>query len=168
MIEILALAAFAGLLIFAACTDVASLTIPNWVSIALTALFLVLAPLAGLSWSQIGVHLLFGLGVLAVGFLLFQANIFGGGDAKLLAAAAVWTGSIAIIPFLTWTAVAGGVVALALVFARKMIAPRDGQPAFVNRLLTPQTGVPYGVAIMIGGLIAAPALPIAAGALTLL
>jgi len=168
MLEILALAAFAGLLLYAAYTDITSLTIPNWISIALTAIFIVVAPFAGLTLTDMAVHLLFGLGVLGVGFLLFQANVFGGGDAKLLAAAAVWTGSIAIIPLLTWTAMAGGALALAMLMARKVAAPVDGWPPFVNRLLTPQTGVPYGVAIMIGGLIATPALPIAARALTLL
>ena len=40
MLEMLALVAFAGLLVYAACTDVASLTIPNWVSIALAVLFI--------------------------------------------------------------------------------------------------------------------------------
>jgi prepilin peptidase CpaA len=63
MIAILALAAFAGLLIYAACSDIASLTIPNWISLALVALFPVAALAAGLSFTDIGLHLLFGFGV---------------------------------------------------------------------------------------------------------
>jgi prepilin peptidase CpaA len=167
MLELIALAVFAGLLIYAACTDIASLTIPNWVSLALAALFVPLALIFRMPLNEIGVHLLFGLALLGVGFFLFQANVIGGGDAKLLAAAAIWTGFPAFLPFIAWTAIAGGVVALALVGARKWVARSESQPAFVNRLLTPDSGVPYGVAIMLGGLMALPALPFAAHALTL-
>jgi prepilin peptidase CpaA len=167
MLEPIALSAFAGLLIYAACTDIASLTIPNWVSIALAALFIPMAMLIGMPLAEIGVHLVFGFSLLAVGFFLFQANIIGGGDAKLLAAAAIWTGFPGFVSFLFWTAIAGGALALALLGARKWIARSESQPAFVNRLLTPESGVPYGVAIMLGGLAALPALPFAAHALTL-
>ena len=167
MLELLALAGFAGLLAYAACTDVASLTIHNWVSIALALLFLPVALLTHMPLAEIGIHYLFGLGLLAVGFFLFQAGVFGGGDAKLLAGAAVWTGFTAFAPFIFWTAMSGGLIALALLMARQSFAPAPVQPAFVNRLLTPKSGVPYGVAIMLGGLMALPSLPFAQHALTL-
>ena len=92
MLEVFALVVFAGLLVYAACTDVASLTIPNWVSIALAGVFPLAALAVGMPLSEIGMHYLFGAAILAIGFFLFAANIFGGGDAKLIAAAAVWTG----------------------------------------------------------------------------
>jgi len=169
MIALAALALFAALLIYAACSDIMSLTIPNWVSIALVAIFLAAAPFGGLSWRDIGIHLLFGFAVLGVGFLLFQANVFGGGDAKLLGAVSVWTGFAGFGEFAIATVMAGGVLALTLLTARKY-APLFAahHPEFVNRLLTPKMGAPYGVAIMIGGLKAMPVLPIAATALTLL
>ena len=165
MLEILALTIFAGLLIYAACSDIASLTIPNWVSIALAGVFPAAALAAGLPLGDIGMHLLFGLAVLAIGFFLFQANIIGGGDAKLLAAATVWTGFPGLPVFLFWTAIAGGILALALLAARQFLKQTETRPAFVNRLLK-QTGIPYGLAIMAGGLMAIPALPFAASALT--
>jgi prepilin peptidase CpaA len=168
MSALLALAVFAGLLIYAACTDIASLTIPNWVSLALAGAFIPFALLSGMPLEQIGIHLLFGFAVLAVGFFLFQANVLGGGDAKLLGAAAVWTGFVAFAPFAFWTSLAGGLIAALLLTARAYSPELNAfAPAFVNRLLTPKTGMPYGVAIMIGGLMAAPELPLAAGALTL-
>lgn len=167
MIELLALAAFAALLIYAACSDVASLTIPNWVSIALTAIFIPAALAAGMGLGTLAIHLAFGFGVLVVGFFLFQANVFGGGDAKLLAAAAVWTGSAGFVPFILSTAVAGGVLALALLAARQFVPLTETTPGFVNHLLKKQNGIPYGVAIMFGGLMAIPALPFAATSLTL-
>jgi prepilin peptidase CpaA len=167
MLAVLALLAFAGLLIYAACSDVARLIIPNWVSIALAAIFPAAALAQGVPLTEIGMHFVFGFAVLAVGFFLFQANIIGGGDAKLLAAAAVWTGFPGFAPFAFWTAVAGGAIALGLLIARRVVKTTESRPAFVNRLLTPKGGVPYGVAIMAGGLMAMPALPFALSSLTL-
>jgi prepilin peptidase CpaA len=65
--------------------------------------------------------------------------MLGGGDVKLLAASALWTGSAALLPFLTATALAGGLLAAVfLVFAR-----RGGR----------RVALPYGVAIAAGGLL---------------
>jgi len=167
MIEFLALSVFAALLVYAAGSDVARLTIPNWVSIAMTAAFPPAALALGVPLGEIGMHLLFGVAVLAVGFFLFQANVIGGGDAKLLAATAVWTGFAAFMPFMFWTAVAGGVMALFMLAARHLVKQAETNPPFVNRLLEHKGGIPYGVAIMAGGLMAIPALPFAVSALTL-
>jgi prepilin peptidase CpaA len=159
MIPILALAVFAGLLIYAACSDMARLIIPNWVSIAMSAAFPPIALASGMPLAEIGMHLLFAATVLAVGFFLFAANIFGGGDAKLLAAASVWTGFSAFMPFIFWTALAGGVLALVLMASRQFVKQAETYPPFVNHLLQKQNGIPYGVAIMFGGIIAIPSLP---------
>jgi prepilin peptidase CpaA len=167
MLDMLALGAFSVLLLIAACSDVASMTIPNWVSAALAAAFPLVALITGMPLATIGLHLLCGVAILAIGFLLFQLNIFGGGDAKLIAAAAVWTGFAAFGSFILWTALAGGVLALTLLIARWRIKPADTRPAFVNRLLKVRSGVPYGVAIMTGGLMVLHALPFEASALTL-
>jgi prepilin peptidase CpaA len=167
MIEIIALTVFAGLLVYAACSDIASLTIPNWVSIALALAFPPLALAGGVAPAEIGMHVLFGGSVLAVGFFLFQANIIGGGDAKLLASATVWIGFTGLPMFLVSTAVAGGALAALLLAARRVAGSPAAYPAIVERLLTPRSGVPYGVAIMAGGLMAIPALPFQFGSLTL-
>lgn len=159
MFDLLALAAFSGLLLVAACSDVATMTIPNWVCATLAALFPLAALIAGVPLATIGLHLLWGFAILAIGFLLFQIQIFGGGDAKLIAAAAVWTGFAAFGSFIMWTALAGGVMALVLLVTRKRMKPADTRPAFVNRLLKLRGGVPYGVAIMTGGLMVLNALP---------
>ncbi|MEZ5960462.1 MAG: prepilin peptidase [Hyphomonadaceae bacterium] len=166
MFETIALAAFAGLLIYAALSDASRLIIPNWVSIALATIFPVAALLTGAPLMSVGLHVLFGFGVLAVGFVLFQFNIIGGGDAKLLAAASIWTGVTAFMPMILWTAIAGGVMALALLTARQLI-PAGTYPAFVDHLLKKQNGIPYGVAIMIGALMAIPSLPYLSSPLTL-
>jgi len=166
MFEMIALAAFAGLVIYAALSDMSRLIIPNWVSIALAVIFPAFALIAGAPLMSVGLHVLFGFGVLAVGFVLFQFNIIGGGDAKLLAAVSIWTGLTAFMPFILWTAIAGGVMALALLTARQLI-PAGTYPAFVDHLLKKQNGIPYGVAIMIGALVAIPSLPYLSSPLTL-
>jgi prepilin peptidase CpaA len=167
MWDLLALGAFSALLLIAACSDVATMTIPNWVCAAIAAAFPIAAFITGMPLATIGLHLLCGFAILALGFLLFQINVFGGGDAKLIAAAAVWTGFAAFGSFLLWTALAGGVLALVLLIARWRVKPAETRPAFVNRLLKVRGGVPYGVAIMTGGLMVLGALPFEAGALTL-
>jgi prepilin peptidase CpaA len=167
MLEMLPLAVFAALLVFAAGSDIATMTIPNWVSIVLAAAFPVVAIAFGMPLPTIGLHLAFGVAVLAICFLLFQFGVMGGGDAKLIAAAAVWTGFAAFAPFALGTVLAGGVMALVLLITRSRIKPAEARPAFVNRLLKPRGGVPYGVAIMAGGLMALEAMPFAAWPLTL-
>jgi len=167
MLELLAIAAFAGLLIYAACSDVARLLIPNWVSIAMVAAFVAFALIVRMPLAEFGLHMAFGFGALVVGYFLFAANVIGGGDAKLFAAAAAWTGFVAFIPFLFGTVLAGGVLALFLLAMRQFVAQAETNPPFVNRLLTGQSGIPYGVAIMAGGLMAIPSIPFLSTSLTM-
>ncbi len=157
MNEVLPLALFAGLLLIGAVSDVATMKIPNWVSIALAAGYVLFAAIAQPGWAPFGWHLLFGFGVLIAGFLLFQIGIVGGGDVKLIAAASLWTGLGAFGAFALWMAIAGGLLALILLIARKIVQPSETRPAFINRLLKPRGGVPYGVAIAAGGIAAASA-----------
>lgn len=154
MYEALPLALCASLLLLAAASDVATMTIPNWISIVLAAVFPFAAYLSGVGLGAIGVHLAFGAAVLVICFFLFQAGVMGGGDAKLISAAAVWTGLGAFGAFALWTSLAGGLLALALLIARTRVQPAETRPAFLNRLLKPKGGVPYGVAIAIGAIAA--------------
>ncbi len=70
--------------LYAAFTDLKWMIIPNWVSIALVVVFVVLG-LIFLPFSAIGWRLLIGFGVLAVGFVLNAGGFIGGGDVKVLA-----------------------------------------------------------------------------------
>ncbi|HET9231101.1 MAG TPA: prepilin peptidase [Vitreimonas sp.] len=163
MLSVLTIAVFAGLLIYAACFDVARMIIPNWVSVALAVSFPVFALMQGVEPLIVGLHLLVGAGALVVGFFLFHGNIIGGGDAKLLAATATWAGVAGFAPLFFWMAISGGVLALALMTARKWTPHVEGAPGFVNKLLISGGGIPYGVAIMCGGLMSIPALPFVLG-----
>ncbi len=160
MLTLLAPGIFVALLLWAAGCDIARMEIPNRISILLAALYLPLALAAGMPLASIGLHYGLGAGALLVCYALFQLNLFGGGDAKILAAAVIWTGASALSPLLLWTALSGGALSLGLIIARRATAPAPVYPAFLNRLLTPEIGAPYVVAIAAGGLAALPHLPI--------
>ena len=100
----------------------------------------------------IGAHLGIGLVCLAVCFGMFAAGWMGGGDAKLLAASALWIGPEGILAFGVLVAFFGGALALALLSARSVLVPVTGFAA-TDRLLTKGTGVPYGIAIAGAGFV---------------
>jgi len=157
-LHLLFASAFPVLVLVAALTDATSFIIPNRVSAALALAFLPTALLVGLPLPTIGVCLLVGVAALIGMVAMFALGWIGGGDAKLFAAAALWLGLPAIGPFLTWTAISGGALAMALLAARKAPAPLAARgPAWVGRLLEPKGDVPYGVAIAFGALAAFPA-----------
>ena len=115
---------------------------------------------AGLSMEQIGMHLVFGACVLIGCAVLFYLNVFGGGDAKVIAAASLWTGLAASAPFVLGMAIAGGALAAVLIVMRRM--KMSSTKPWLNRLMSPEEGAPYAVAIAVGALLAAPASPVLA------
>jgi len=151
------LAVFPALVIMGALSDVATMTIPNRISLALIVLFFPAAFLAGMPFAQVAACVGVGLVGLAVGMVMFALRWIGGGDAKMTAAAAMWLGVAAAPHFLLWTGVAGGLFAVFLLMARahgQLIAGRA--PRWVGRLLEPKGDIPYGVAICAGALMAFP------------
>src|SRR5580692_1007700 len=113
MLHYLALGGFAVLMATAAFEDFRRFTIPNWLTIGLCALWplsLLAAPSAA---GAIG-DLACGLIVFVVGALLFARGYLGGGDVKLLAAAALWAGPTLLPSLLIVTGLMGGVLALIL------------------------------------------------------
>jgi prepilin peptidase CpaA len=151
-------------LLFAAWHDVSTMWIPNWVSIALGLAFIPAAMAAGLAAPQIGLHLIVGGVALLVCVILFFLNVFGGGDAKVIAAASLWVGLPGMTTFVFWMALAGGLLGLLLLALRRMkLKP---QREWSKRLLSPETGAPYAVAIAIGGLFAAPQSQLLAAAIS--
>lgn len=157
-IQLALVLAFPALVIIAALRDCTTFTIPNWISLALLALYPVAALSAGLSLASMGLALLIGFAALLAGMGMFAAGWIGGGDAKLLAAAAPWLGLTTLAPFLIVTAVAGGVLALLLLNLRSgRLAPfLANAPPWITRLGTRGENVPYGVAIAVGALVAFP------------
>ncbi|HUJ98242.1 MAG TPA: prepilin peptidase [Stellaceae bacterium] len=90
--------------------------------------------------------------LLAVGILLFDRGILGGGDVKLLAAAALWAGFDQLPLMLMVTSLAGGALALAHLSPLGRLMPaRPGTPAQADLRNRLQQPIPFGVAIATGG-----------------
>jgi prepilin peptidase CpaA len=157
VVQLALVSVFPACVIAAAMTDATSYTIPNRLSAFLAIAFIPAALAVGLTPVTFAISLGFGVAGLAVGVAMFALRWIGGGDAKLLAACALWLGMGAITPFLLWTAVAGGVLAVVLMLLRKAPLPLANiGPAWFGRLMKPGGDVPYGVAIAAGALIALP------------
>jgi prepilin peptidase CpaA len=147
----------------AAASDVAKFLIPDWLSIVLVAAFAIVLVVAQASFETALYHFGAGLAIFVLGFGLFAAGLFGGGDVKLLAAATVWTGTAKLLPFLLLVALVGGLLAAILLILRRIFRSRPlraGAP--LARLLSPAEGVPYGLAIGIAGIAVYPTLPMVA------
>lgn len=159
MTQIATLAAlvFPALMIVAALCDVTTMTIPNRISLLLVPTFFAAALLARLSPVDIAWHAGVGVAALLVMAGCFAMGWLGGGDAKLLAAASLWVGPGAALPFVAATAVAGGVLALVLLLARTVPWLGAQGPQWLQRLLLPNGAIPYGVAIAAGAICAFPA-----------
>jgi prepilin peptidase CpaA len=152
---------FPAVVIVAAMRDVTTFTIPNWLSLAAIAAFFPSALLAHMALPMFELAMLIGVLALVLGIAMFALGWIGGGDAKLFAAASMWLGLSAVAPFLAWTGIAGGGLAVGLLLLRRTpVANLIAGPTWVERLLEPKGDVPYGVAIAIGALAAFPMSPI--------
>jgi prepilin peptidase CpaA len=150
---------FAAIMAFAAAMDLLTMTIPNRVSLALAAAFLVAAPLLGLPPGEFMMHVAAGALVLVVGIVLFAVGGFGGGDAKLLAVGALWVGFDQLQLFLTLTALLGGVLAVIILKYRAHPLLGVYAPDWAMTLHKPGSGIPYGIAIAGAGLLVLPVTP---------
>ncbi|MEN4921041.1 prepilin peptidase [Achromobacter spanius] len=103
-----------------------------------------------------------GAGVLVAGYCLFAMRWMGAGDAKLMAVLCLWLGEHTFV-FLIVTALAGGVMALALPLLRALERAMAMSLMRLNGWLSslviptphalrdePMQGLPYGLAIACG------------------
>jgi prepilin peptidase CpaA len=153
MLGIFVAAIVPALVVVAAVSDLMTMTIPNRLVLILAAVFFAVAPLAGLSWTDVAMHALAALIVLAIGFALFAPGWIGGGDAKLAAALALWLGFEPLLEWFVLFALLGGALTAAMILARKSPLPaRLAGVDWIARLHHPKTGVPYGIALSFGAL----------------
>lgn len=135
----------AGVLIWAAGTDLRYRRISNnlslWI-VGMFALFSVSQLIGGVSWqTAILWPVVAATIVFALGAALFAAGLMGGGDVKLMSSVALFAGPSLSLTFILYVTIAGGFVAL-LTLLHARIKKMD--PATAK--------VPYGVAITLGGL----------------
>ena len=152
---ILILSVFPILLLAAGIGDFLTMRIPNWLNGALIISFFAMIFVAGMPFDIVKWHLAAAAIVLVAGIILFFTIQFGGGDAKMLAASALWIGWAQLVPFLLYTALAGGGLAvLAIVWRRIGHEGEMRGMSWFRGLFNKQIKVPYGVAIAIGGIAA--------------
>lgn len=156
-LDLVRLLLFPLLMAAAAVSDLLTMRIPNRISLLLIAGFALLAVFGGLTVHAVSMHITAGLAVLMIAFACFALGWLGGGDAKLLAASALWLGFDHLLAYLTYATVAGGVLALLLLQFRRWPLPVGLlSHDWVQRLHDKKTGIPYGVALGIGALLVYP------------
>ena len=158
--DLLILTIFPGAMALAAATDLFTMTVPNRLALALVACFFVVAPLVGLEWSDVSLHVALALAALVVTFALFSFGWIGGGDAKLFTATCLWLGPEALFAYSIYTALLGGALTLMLLFWRGLPLPAMlTSQGWLVRLHSPKEGVPYGIALAAAGLLVYPETP---------
>ena len=139
------------LLIAAAAEDAVRLRISN-VTVGLVLISAIVAAIMAGPELRLWQNLVVFLALLAVGTPMFAAGKLGGGDVKLLASAGLWFDFAGALWLLIAVALAGGVLALLVLVIRSFNWSEGIRRRVV--LLRPGGGIPYGVAIAAGALIA--------------
>jgi prepilin peptidase CpaA len=142
----------AGLLIAAAVQDAVKLRISNFLVLGVIAGAIVAMILAGLDlalWQNFAVF----AGLLVIGTPLFAAGKMGGGDVKLLAATGLWFDLRGALMMIASVFIAGGILALLIIVARLFGWSERTRERI--HILQKAGGIPYGVAISAGALVAA-------------
>jgi prepilin peptidase CpaA len=168
MLAVLMIVAFPALLAYAAFSDLFTMTISNRISIALVVGFLLIAALLQMPLGVVGSHIGCGLAVLAGTFVLFALGWIGGGDAKLAAATALWIGFDRLADYGLIAALTGGALTLIILQIRKLPMPRWAiERDWIARLHASDSGIPYGIALAIAGVLVYPETSIWLSAVTL-
>ncbi|GEP10926.1 A24 family peptidase [Methylobacterium gnaphalii] len=148
---------FPFLMAYAASSDLLTMLIPNWISLALVAAFAAVVGVSGLSWTEIGWHVGAAMLTLTITFALFAFGVIGGGDAKLAAATTLWIGIGNMMDYLLVASVLGGGLTILLLMVRAHPLPSLLRSLpFARHLHNKETGVPYGIALAAAGLAVVP------------
>ena len=151
---------FPALMAFAASSDLFTMTISNRLSLVLAGGFFLMALISGMGLATLGMHLAAAALVLVVAFIFFARGWIGGGDAKLVAATALWFGFGHLLDYLIWASLLGGALTLLLLQFRQFDLPQVlARQKWIERLHDADAGVPYGIALAAAALIVYPTTP---------
>lgn len=168
MVIILTLIIFTiGAIVAAAVIDFLQLKIPNLIPVVVALAF-------GVTWGaqimtdnvvfdeDIKGHLISGGLMFTIMLTLFFLGLFGGGDAKLIPAIALWVGINGLPVFLLITTITGGILAVLSIGLRKTnigkriltltIRNENLKTGWCGAMARGENVVPYGIAIAIGAL----------------
>jgi prepilin peptidase CpaA len=155
--DVIRLLLFPALMAFAASSDLLTMTISNRLSMALAGGFFLLTLITGMSLYAFGMHLAAAAVVLAIAFVFFSQGWIGGGDAKLVAATALWFGFDYLLDYLIYASLFGGALTLAIIQFRKLPLPAVlARQTWILRLHETGAGVPYGIALAAAALAVYP------------
>jgi prepilin peptidase CpaA len=136
-------------------SDLRSRRLPNLGVASFAALYLFEAAFTGSTRASLEAHAAAGALSLAAAALLFRFGWLGGGDAKLAAAVFLWSGPAYATLVLLIVSVCGSFVGLSALAVGFMLRSK-ALGAMARRLawISPKRGVPYGVALALGGAVA--------------
>lgn len=143
---------FAVPLLMAAYTDFWSMKIPNFISLAMAAGFILTLPLTWQGLPSFGEHLMVGTIFFLAGFAMFAFGWLGGGDAKLMAAISLWFGWGDALPFIVATTMFGAALGLFLIFGGHIAPLRLRTSALGMKVFQGGKDMPYGLALAAGAL----------------
>lgn len=104
------------------------------------------------SWKS---HLLSAAIMFGLTFVLFSFRVIGAGDSKLCSAFALWVGMPGMAAFLFYMTVVGALLGIAtkIMNKRKLVVnPKEG--SWIAKAQEGHMGVPYGIAICVGAIVA--------------
>lgn len=135
--------------------DWRSLRIPNWINLSIAALFVLAVVLRPQDFAPLWHYAGAGALMLVVTYAMFAMGQFGGGDAKLASALALWLGFKGLVPFVMFTGIAGGVLGLLGLYINKKKPFAHASPeGWVGQLQSGRNALPYGIALTIGAIVA--------------
>jgi prepilin peptidase CpaA len=133
------------------------MTISNRLSLALAGGFFLLTLITGMTLHSFALHLAAASVVLVIAFIFFAQGWIGGGDAKLVAATALWFGFDYLLDYLIYASLFGGALTLTLLQFRKLPLPAAlARQGWIVRLHETGAGVPYGIALAAAALAVYP------------
>ena len=149
---------YCALALAAMASDIAFYKIPNAIVLALLFLFVV-AAYAWMPHDAWRAHLIAGGGTFVVTALLYAGRAMGAGDAKMLAALALWAGLDGLFPLLFYVSVIAFLGMLVILMLRRLL-PLVMKRGWVRlrgplpRVLRKGEGVPYAIGIGPGAILA--------------
>jgi prepilin peptidase CpaA len=138
-------------LLLLAVVDVRERRLPNKGVVLIAILFFIDAAVIRMPIKEFLFHLLIGAGAMTVCAGLFAARMLGGGDAKLAAVIFMWVGPALSIPALGFVSVVGTVVSIVSLITQRMSQDQRLAVMKVLVMFSGARGVPYGVALALGG-----------------
>jgi prepilin peptidase CpaA len=146
-LRLLLLGAVFVVLCIAGISDVRIRRIPNWTVLSLLALFVPWAALGGPD--SVPSSLMAALFAFLLSGIMYAFRLVGAGDSKLLTACALFVGWAHLLEFLVFMAIAGGLLAIAILSMQPALSLaffRMREKAGLGR------GIPYGVAITVAAI----------------